>query len=386
MQRRELARALGFLLTIAACGETADDSGSRLRDAGAADHDAGAADHDAGAADHDAGLARDGGPARDGGVFVSDPFDPVAASDTLSRAACAYRTRCEPAFHAFLGHSEQDCVDEALVYNEAVFALYDQIVRAGRLHFDQAAFDACIASYATVDCVDVSPPSCFETFTGTTAVGEPCAYAQECAGGAWCSAEFGTCGQCERPAGEGESCRASLCDDGLLCVRSGNNSVCVSVDAAVGEPCGTVGTGLCAGRLQCVGTGAERSCARPADVGDACDPTVATAPDCHYRGNVTCAGGVCAPTVWGGEGASCAAPNRCDGTAVCNTATMSCDAPPGFGEPCTDVCAPGFFCSFRGVCDLPAQRGLGCSAHEQCALGLWCIDRVCGDLTYPACR
>ncbi len=378
---------LGIFLTLAAaCGEA--DSEPFLRaDGGDASRDgAVASPRDAGPPERDAGAApRDGGAPRDAGEGVSDPFDPASAAEAMARAFCAHRARCSPSFNAYLRHDEAACTAQASLTTRPLTTLYAQMIEAERLRFDRVEFDACIDAYATVDCVEDSPPTCYAAFVGQRATGESCAYAQECADG-WCSASFGTCGQCERAAVVGESCRFSLCRDDLLCVRAGNDNVCVEATAQVGEPCGTTVSGLCAGRLDCVGPSGSRVCVVPGELGDACDLTRTTIADCDAPRGLTCLDGTCEAIAWGGVGESCVEPAMCDSTAACNGSTMRCVEPPGLGEPCDGVCQPGLYCRAGDTCRPLLPRGSTCASDDDCELGLWCVSGTCDELVYPACR
>ena len=156
--------------------------------------------------------------------------------------------------------------------------------------------------------------------------------------------------------------------------------------ADVGQSCGTVASGLCRGRLQCVGS-TTRTCREPAGFGQACDPQQATAPNCNIYVSEVCDNSRCVPANWVPVGGSCVGPNECDVNGTCNANTQVCDALPQAGLPCLQGrCAPDHYCDSSQVCRLDVPVGGACTATSECQTSKYCINGTCQDFTWTQCN
>ena len=169
---------------------------------------------------------------------------------------------------------------------------------------------------------------------------------------------------------------------------------CIPDTAGEGQPCNTIQTGLCRGRLQCVGQmGAV--CQRPSARGGMCSNPDANgnlaSPACNIYQNDVCVNGSCVAVNWGGAGSTCGdqtSPNNCNGSARCDSNTMQCVAYPGMGEQCIDGdCAEGLYCDVS-TCTPEKTAGVSCQASNECSseMNLYCINNVCGPLSYNFCQ
>lgn len=240
--------------------------------------------------------------------------------------------------------SEGECVDIATSYCRTYGAGLDDAVAAGRLRYDAAKGQECIAALlAARDACDYAayveatafpddtPGLCTQTTEGLVAAGDACADDAECAGeGSYCdidwddpeiNEELGTQdGECVALGGEGEDCSEVLCGEGLYCATSAE--------------------------------GGASTCAVLPGLGEAC-------PDLACAGDLACSFDTA-------------------------TSTYRCVEPPGIGDECPAFqCAAGAFCNDvidPAVCEAQVEPGGECDPElfDQCA-----GDEVCDDTTTP---
>ena len=190
----------------------------------------------------------------------------------------------------------------------------------------------------------------------------------------------------------GASCTNALCVTGTRCLEVGQGSGdfrCVPTTALENAMCGSVQTGLCAGRMQCVGNAMGAACRRPATTGMSCDPQRTTGPSCNIFQNEVCNStmgpGTCVAANWVGGGSSCAPPNLCNQSAACDQTNMQCVALPGEMQTCNmGNCAPGLWCNVA-TCERLKVMGSQCMRSDECQDNLLCISGTCQPLTYTFC-
>lgn len=346
----------------------------------------------AGQVGNDAGTPPrpDTGP-YDGGVPTTDPFSPANLAATYANAICGFQTRCEPAFYGFLGNTEADCIADQTRDITASWTAFGQVIGANRLGFSQTAFDRCMAAFGNADCErGLDPGVCSGIFSGSQAVGQPCALSAECRSDAFCTANpLGACGSCQARALPGADCSQALCTTGNDCLDVGQGMfLCIPFVADENQTCGTIQDGLCRGRLQCVGDMNGATCRRPGGQGAACDPMQNTNAGCNIFQNQLCVNNSCAAVSWVGAGQSCAEPSLCNSTGRCDMGTMQCIAWPGAGSPCfMGDCADGTFCD-NGTNNCTALKGQGsqCMLSSECVDPLFCVNGSCGALSHTVCQ
>ena len=336
----------------------------------------------------DAGVADSGVPF-DAGVPMSDPFTAATAASALATAVCQHRTRCEPALHSFLVQTEAQCITDETTANSAVYDAYVTMIAAGRLGYSQTAFNACVAGLAAADCHQgLAPGVCEDIFTGAQPVGQPCYFNGECTADAYCASGggLGSCGVCAARALAAGDCASALCVRGTRCLDLTDGSrACVPDTVPLGGACNTVATGVCNGRMQCVGA-ATPTCQLPAGNGQACDPMLATGPACNIYEAQRCFNNVCTMTRFNAPGQSCADPDGCNSQGECNTVTNLCVAYPAAGQGCLNMtCADGNYCDGT-FCQ--SQQGIGgmCTGAGQCQTNLFCTNGTCQSLVWSQCN
>ena len=365
---------VAFLLAVASCG----GGGSDGPDGGGGD----------------GAGAGDAAPIADAGELpASDPFDPATLSAALATAVCDFRDTCEPVFLAYLGTTHEACLAETAASIRAQYDALAPLITDPRVAFSQAGFDRCIAAYEgglTACALGVDPRECDAIFLGVTPDGAPCSASEECgADGACFPDATGGCSTCRARGAVGESCADTACVAGADCLDAGPGPTCIANTLAVDAPCGTIETGLCRGRLQCVGTGDALTCELPAATGAACDLTGVTA-DCDiYQSEACDAGGHCVALTLGEVDAPCgeAAPTTlCKAAFTCDFPANQCRPLPADGSPCDDgACAPGAYCDGT-TCHTRKPSGTSCGDDDECTAPLFCVDGSCGALAYDLCE
>ena len=319
-------------------------------------------------------------------------FNPANLGATLAQAICQHRTRCEPARHDYLTQSEMQCIGEQTTEITAFLSAMVDPVNAGATTFDQAIFNSCINAYQNADCELGLDQGACRYLLGSKGMNEGCGFHQECSMGLYCQRPaLGSCGACASRAAVGESCIGSAsCGEDARCLEVQNgNFVCVRVTVGEGQACGTVGTGLCRGELQCVTNGMTATCMRPAASGAACTPNGQGGPGCNILNNLGCIGGNCTPVTWNGPGVACTPPAFCNVNASCDSGNMTCQQLPGAGTACLDGrCATGTYCDGM-MCQARQMAGAACENSGQCAPPLECLGapgaQVCAQLVWPQC-
>lgn len=345
--------------------------------------------------DDGADPAGGGDAVADTGPLVSDPFDPAAVASELAVAFCQHRATCEPVFETYLPETRSACEARLTVAERQRFEAMVPLVDAGRVAFVRSELDRCLAAITTAigACArGIDPLACTAYFAGRTPKGGACSATAECAAGHWCKAErLGGCGTCARRAKAGQSCAASVCEDGSQCVALQPEAKCVPNTADLGAPCGELTTGLCRGRLQCA-LDSSKTCVAPVGADAPCDAT-GVAADCDpYAGYVCGDADTCVPIEVVGPPEACgdtAVSHLCHSRARCDAGKKQCVALPVDGEACSAQipCAPEAYCGTDLKCHALLAAGGTCATSGQCADPLYCIDGACAPLRFDAtCR
>ena len=271
----------------------------------------------------------------DGGALAATGY-----CDAIADGFCAFYMRCG----RIVAKDEAEC---RTVFAETCHARYEPryaaLETAGLLSLSAPDVTKCLAHLGGVTCekqwTDLAGP-CGSMWVGASPAGSPCGVDVEsfvCGAGTSCILGLDLCGKCEAAA-------------------------------AIGEACGTGGTGA---RCAPDGTCKDGQCvARPLP-GEACDATLPCAT------GVSCVTGKCvAPTIVG-EGASCDADHRCAYRSACRSG--QCVKTSLLGEACKSDgdCASGRCTS--GKCAALSDDGASCSSPLQCRSGL-CTKGACRSL------
>ena len=315
-------------------------------------------------------------------------FDAVGQATRMAQAFCQHRTACEPAFYGYFLDDEAQCISERTAANVAFYRGVVDMLRNGRVVFDDMAFERCITAFATADCEEgVDPDACDALFVGQQPRGQPCGVTTECAPGNYCTIQsFGECATCQPYAVQAASCASTPCGDGMNCLDVGGMPLCIRVDLEVGATCGTVPTGLCRGRLQCAGPTGGRSCQRPAQPAAMCDPAAVTLPACNIYQDSICTMGRCQEVSWVDPGSSCAPANQCNVRGRCDQMTGQCVAWPTAGQACYQGgCAIDHYCA-GATCAAQKGAGQSCASGTECLDDLFCLDSVCQPYQYSLCE
>lgn len=330
---------------------------------------------------------------------MTDPFDPATVASQYASAICSFRTRCEPALHDYFSTNEMECVTEFGASLRSQYDAFAQIIAANRLGFSQTNLNNCLQALATADCASgPAPQACSSVFTGSQRTGQPCSLQIECSSDTFCAIpRLGDCATCQPRAQSGQDCSNALCVEGNDCLEVQQGSfLCIPTTAGEGQPCGQIASGLCRGRLQCIGDPAE-TCQRPVARGGMCPTPDAmgniSSPTCNIYQNDTCVNNQCVAVNWGGAGASCdsATSDACNGSGYCSAPSGpgTCTAYPGMGASCYQgICADGNYCDGAGTCAPEKTTGVACTASSECSSddNLFCISGSCAPLTYNFCQ
>jgi hypothetical protein len=270
----------------------------------------------------------------------------------LEDARCAYFVRCG------LVASATECrayFDRVAVDPVSAEAALD----AGKLVFHADTAQACLDAHAALSC-DITQQTgheldaCNDVLTGTLAIGESCAFDNECESN-----------NCEVP-----SCTMACC-----------TGTCGAPTALpeVGQPC----TALCAGDAYC---GVDGICHAPLPSGAACNEepcefglycagrTATTSGTCKPLPHIgqpcesvcaeigaICYGGTC--TAVGILGDACTADAQC--SMFYNCKDMTCALLPTLGMPCTTTCYEAAYCE-AGTCVAQKANGADCIRNDEC--------------------
>jgi len=309
---------------------------------------------------------------------VSPPVD--AAADFARMVAGLADRHCRRSAECgFLSEDMATCLQGAEVSIAAQLNALQPLVIEGRLRFNLAALDACLAQpFASAACwaydLKLLCPTLFE---GASGEGDACTFSVQCLGDGLCWPGAGErCGTCRPPAEAGEACIYGGCVAGTACVvRAGvasHSNLCAPLDLPEGAPCAE---GICAEGLACVGrNGAPLTC----------EATVGLGESCQER---SCARGLgcdrdfrCVELRTGNEGSEC----RPDGVTFCRS-DLECDfnrgrcvVRPGPGEPCVGLaCSEGAYCDEDDTCRQRLAIDSPCDLPWQCASPATCIEGRC---------
>lgn len=306
-----------------------------------------------------------------GGVAIED-FD-----DALADAFCDRFLRCG-------GIESRDLCRELLDTSGAELVELQHAVADGSVLYDEEAMEECLDAAALQSCdktaedARVQPPACRDAIRGTVADGGACAIGEQCVSGSCDNPSCGMAccvGTCEPTVSEvaiGGACgtNTTVCVEGAFC----NTSLICQALLAANEPC--IIDEQCGYGLYCSGT--TDTCTDAPNRGDACPDD-----ECADLGTFCDADGTCAALPRRGEACEpfggCVVPN------LCNPDTLTCEPPPGVGQPCDFVCAVGAYCDeVSGSCIAEKANGQPCETGGECASGL-CdeVTALCGDA--PVC-
>jgi hypothetical protein len=307
----------------------------------------------------------DGGPGDGGSVPIEELFAKRA------EAHCSYLVRCGGFADAAVCRQTHENQSFGLFFDVA------PAVQAGRILYDPAAAQRCLAAIAQRGCERASdlrrnaPEDCALMLRGTITGGGACMLAEECVSGDCMKADEckdaccrGVCGSGPAPERRaiGASCtERDICTDGY-CELSMVPATCTTPRT----------TGDCTSNEQCSD---EHYCDMTAITVAQCTPrkaagqTCTATSECRLLSNV-CRGGVC---VAGGlVGSSCATPDECQSLHPC--AAASCRLLPALGESCADngQCREGYCDKAMGQCMERRPNGSTCAGRydgNQCTSG-----------------
>jgi hypothetical protein len=238
--------------------------------------------------------------------------------------------------------------------------------------------EECAVAMRAMGCADFfashMPPVC--RFTGTRAMGAPCAFGGQCAS-SYCSGnKTAICGTCGPPPVEGAPCVESSCGFDLQCVQ--RTQICQAVPMA-GMPCDQNAI-PCGVDLACitaaVGVTAGTCMTSIATPGQACGGSLG---GCDSSIGLTCGGiassqRTCQPIATGSDGVACGALTTgtfaaCSAGA-CYTANGialvgeigACKTDAADGQPCDPTHGPSCVLPARcvaGFCTLPVPATCG---------------------------
>ena len=255
-------------------------------------------------------------------------------------------------------------------------------VADGRIVFDAAAVQQCLARASAASCLE-EPPNC-NILRGTVTAGGSCFENAECEEAFSCDTSSTCPGTCIARVAVGQQPSATQ-----ECVKSAflSNGLCTAL-AMTGQACGNL---LCADPNVCspqnlcapvpLMRGLNESCAgAPCGQGlqcvnDVCVARVAENGACDVmrrcQDGLRCAGNVCVVVRYGVAGAACA-----DGGDACRTGFFcdgsTCAALRGVGGACADSeCSPELFCAM-GTCKAPGVLNEACSATLRCGDEFFC--------------
>jgi hypothetical protein len=280
----------------------------------------------------------------------------------------------DPKFTAFCGAARDEIIRrydrcegispdaaKALVNND-VCKWWGAAVSGGRMAFDGAGADACIAALKAMPCdADALPPICDRALWGTLDPGARCSmvaqqqHFSECETGTTCV------------GGMGSGCEGKCVKQALLMQPCGFGTPCVS-----GESC-SIKTGTCALKGGLGSTCGFNSAA--CQVGLYCTDLFASGT-CMQRQAV---------------GTACSQFDQCTPPAVCakEGLTGTCKVPPRPGDACSPdefTCGLGFmYCGADMKCHPQAGIGQPCGVKD--GVEIPCAVGTCnGSLSTPVCE
>lgn len=348
---------------------------------------------------------------------------------------------CQPGIDATVFGTVEECKTKIAEFygvpaGEALPRGISEGLAAGRIIYDAAAADACLAGLDALACTDrwyvygtVSSPSeqvaaCAAVVQGTVPIGETCYSGDDCDGAGQTSiCEFsadGCSGVCVALPAVGETCGPPEspyqgCALGTYCApdsstcqpRTADGGACTGhdecrvghgcFDSVCGPPVATVSSGAaCVANFQCpefdqplgeacTGEGTD-------DPPYRCQPRIAENQVCNPENSSLCqlgtvctdagAGPVCVAIPDDGE--SCAITGFCNGFFTghwCDEASI-CRPPGAAGEACgvpspfATNCQPGLAC-VAGICEPLRAAGASCDSDSVCESGSCGADGAC---------
>jgi len=270
-------------------------------------------------------------------VSVSFGSGPVAVF--LARFAhelCGLHVACG------LDRTVIDCERDIATYWEWAIRMRQAELDSGRMAWDPARAETCIASVQLAECPRLSSGlqpwslGCPGLFTGAVLIGEPCVRDLECGTG-YCQQPYCTeaccLGNCASRIPIGGRCNSgeeSSCVAGAACGYDDNFEmgawVCIQAGIEQGKPCFDGKSDPCKAGLRCDSN--KQICMPYPKDGEPCDPAGVT---CDRFGSY-CDPGRNRCQALKQIGSSCNG-NDCVGIAMCQGG--KCVAKPGTGEPCT---------------------------------------------------
>lgn len=302
-------------------------------------------------------LSFEVGPTLNGGTSTA-----FGGATALVRAQLAKARSCTKLGDRLVAQEQAWAVDEWATNISSA-------VEAGRLSYDQARADACIAATYGASCEQLDfaqPTACFGWVAGLVQEGGSCFSDRECAAG-WCNTN--ACpGTCTAFVAAGSQCSArEACGPGNVCsyipASATNTCAAATLGSAAGQPCGNWGPG-CAAGLFCDGS---RTCRERLPAGATCtqwyECQAGLGCDASYPNT-----GICRPLA--GPGESCAGAICGDGL-YCGASGSICVEFPIAGEDCTDPALQG---DLR--CWVDGSYCLGTS-QKTCTLGTAAVGAAC---------
>ncbi len=266
---------------------------------------------------------------------------------------------------------------------------YIVAVQEGRAAFDEAAFDACLATIALATCSPADPiaePCGF--VVPLVALDGACRDSFECADGLRCEIGAACPGRCRPMSQPGAECAFDADCAAGACLRGGclawaaEDQACSTTDgpacapglacrsgrcrgmAANGAACDETAGPVCASDRYCDGT-----CQFKLRAGSACQSARQCTSGTVCRAAIAGAGMHCEPR--GDAGESCLA--GCGIGLLCGGET--CEPLPPRGAACTEGCGRDDFCNDVGRCEAKRDAGAVCVQARECAG--WCELGTC---------
>lgn len=254
---------------------------------------------------------------------------------------------------------------------------------ADKLSYDPGRGADCVDAIKNLSCdttttdAHVTPPACYDMYTGKVADGTACGIDAECASG---TCDFpndcpelmccvGMCHTTTSGGAAGAACAKDFeCADGLVC---GTDLTC-HTPGKDGAACGS--DRECGDKLACTelvngagtchalaGTGESCPYHRCADEGQRCDDS----------GTHTC-------VAYAKAGEPCPNHNECAPGLECDATTMQCKTYPTLGMPCDGACIGDSFCQIAdgmttGTCTALLANNQPCDDNQ------WCKSGFCED-------
>jgi hypothetical protein len=242
------------------------------------------------------------------------------------------------------------------------FALMDDAVASGTVHYDGTKVSACLDALRQKGCSIFTTrigTVCSDVLSGTVAAGKSCTFGAECTTGLFCDTT--TCpGVCTSLLAENSPCRDSdNCQDGLDCSTPPGSSspqkICrkptgLDVTGAAGAACDPQAAKLCQDGLFCAAVSVVAG-------GPTFQCETSPSSGCHVAFPEECP-----------EGQFCVL------TDAQQSLVGACTPIPKAGETCgkpspgdsRNICAPGTTCDSAGKCVAFQDLGGSCTADNQC--------------------